>query len=295
MEPLAAIARELRARTGLPCAPAPHSEVGGGSIHTCYRWPAGDGCLFVKRAPLEELDRLAAEAEGLDELAATGTLRVPQVRALGQAAGVGFLALEWFERAPRTAQSERRLGEALARLHRITAERHGWRRDNYLGRSAQHNTPATDWVEFFRERRLRPQLALAAQNGFASLIDTRGERLLERVPQLLEGHRPQASLLHGDLWGGNWLTSAQGVPVIYDPAVYFGDRETDLAMTQLFGGFGPAFYQAYAASAPLGAGAPLRAELYNLYHLLNHLNLFGAGYAAQACTVMERLLAAVRS
>jgi protein-ribulosamine 3-kinase len=293
MEPLAAIARELRALTGLACAPAPTGEIGGGSIHTCYRWPAGAGLVFVKCAPLDELDRLTAEAEGLGELAAAAALRVPRVLALGQAARVGFLALEWLERDHSTSQSEQRLGESLATLHHVTAQRHGWRRDNYLGRTPQNNTPTADWTEFFRERRLRPQLALAAQNGFAALVAAPGERLLERVPQLLEDHRPSASLLHGDLWGGNWLTSRGGVPVIYDPATYFGDRETDIAMTRLFGGFGRAFYQAYEAAAPLPPGAVRRAELYNLYHVLNHLNLFGAGYGAHARTLMERLLAAV--
>src|SRR5438132_524135 len=137
-------------------------------------------------------------------------------------------------------------------------------------------------------------LERAAAHGFAELPAAAGERLLESVPVLLAAHRPAASLLHGDLWGGNWLASASGEPVLIDPAVYYGDRETDLAMTRLFGGFGERFYQAYQAAAPLAPAWEARAELYNLYHVLNHANLFGGGYARQARAMIERLLAQVR-
>ncbi|MDE2052748.1 MAG: fructosamine kinase family protein, partial [Gammaproteobacteria bacterium] len=129
---------------------------------------------------------------------------------------------------------------------------------------------------------------------FAELLENPGARLLESVDALLAGHRPRASLLHGDLWAGNWLADSQDEPVIFDPAAYYGDREADLAMTRLFGGFGRAFYDAYQDAAPLPAGHVVRAELYNLYHVLNHANLFGGGYARQARVSIERLLAEVR-
>jgi fructosamine-3-kinase len=220
---------------------------------------------------------------------------VPRVLACGRTADAAFLALEWIEAARADGACEQRLGEGLAALHAVTAPRFGWLRDNTIGRTPQANGWMDDWTEFFRERRLRPQLALALENGFAGLLAERGERLLEALGVLLGDHTPAASLLHGDLWGGNWMAAAGGDPVIFDPAVYYGDRETDLAMTRLFGGFGERFYRAYEAAAPLPRGAGLRGELYNLYHVLNHANLFGAGYARQASAIIERLLAQVRS
>ena len=229
----------------------------------------------------------------LRQLREARLLRVPRVLATGVAGAAAFLALEWIERGPASEDCERRLGEGLAALHSVSAPRFGWWRDNTIGRTPQANAWSADWVDFFRERRLRPQLALVVQHGFAGLLAERLERLLAALPALLAGHAPCASLLHGDLWGGNWLASATGEPVLFDPAVYYGDRETDLAMTRLFGGFGAAFYRAYEAAAPLPAGAAVREELYNLYHVLNHANLFGGGYAHQAGELIDRLLAEV--
>jgi protein-ribulosamine 3-kinase len=294
MDSFGAIARELAALTGLRCAPAPEQSVAGGSINACYRWRVANGAMFVKVARREALAAFAAEAAGLAELAAARALRVPRVLASGETAQAAFLALEWIELGVADGACERRLGEGLAALHAVTGPRYGWRCDNTLGRTPQLNGWSDDWVEFVRERRLRPQLRLAERQGFAALLAAPGEQLLESLPQLLAGHRPAPSLLHGDLWGGNWLCGAGGEPVLFDPAVYYGDRETDVAMTRLFGGFGGKFYRAYEALAPPAAGARLRAELYNLYHVLNHANLFGGGYAGRARAIMERLLAEVR-
>jgi fructosamine-3-kinase len=293
MESFAALAREIAALTGTACASAPARAVAGGSINTCYHWQAGAGSMFVKVGPAASKSAFAAEADGLRELQAARALRVPQVLATGVAAGTAFLALEWIERAPADPACERRLGEGLAALHTVTTQRFGWWRDNTIGRTPQANAWSSGWLEFFRERRLCPQLALAERHGFGRQLGTQGARLLEALPALLAGHTPRPALLHGDLWGGNWLATAAGEPVLFDPAVYYGDRETDVAMTRLFGGFGAAFYRAYEAAAPLPAGAALRAQLYNLYHVLNHANLFGGGYARQAQEVMDRLLAQV--
>jgi fructosamine-3-kinase len=293
MEPFAALAREIAALTGSACASAPERSVSGGSINTCYYWPAGPGPMFVKVGPRASDTAFTAEADGLRELHAARALRVPQVLASGVVSATAFLALEWIEPGAADAAGERRLGEGLAALHAVTAPRFGWRRDNTIGRTPQANAWSADWVEFFRERRLRPQLALGERQGFPRRLSERGARLLEALPALLEGHRPRASLLHGDLWGGNWLATAAGEPVIFDPAVYYGDRETDLALTHLFGGFGAGFYRAYEGAAPLPVGAALRVELYNLYHVLNHANLFGGGYAAQAQSTIDRLLSEV--
>ena len=293
MESFAALAREIAALTGSPCADAPERTVTGGSINACYYWPADPAPMFVKVGPRAAHDAFAAEAEGLRELQVARALRVPQVLASGLADAAAFLVLEWIEPGPAGEICERRLGEGLAALHTVTAPRYGFRHNNTIGRTPQANEWCADWIEFFRERRLRPQLVLGERGGVPRRLGARAARLLEALPALLAGHRPRASLLHGDLWGGNWLASTAGEPVLFDPAVYYGDRETDLAMTRLFGGFGPAFYRAYESAAPLPAGAALRAELYNLYHVLNHANLFGGGYAASAQLLIDRLLSEV--
>ena len=294
MERFATIAREITILTGVLCAPRPQGKVPGGSINECYHWPCTGGALFVKVAPRDRLPDFEAEVAGLTELQAAHALRVPRVLAVGYTDSAAFLALEWITAGARTPDCERRLGEGLARLHAVRAPRFGWTRDNTIGRTPQANAWTDDWAEFFRERRLRPQLARAVAGGYAHMLEAPGQRLLESLHLLLAGHRPSPALLHGDLWGGNWLASEDIEPVVFDVAVYYGDRETDLAMTRLFGGFGNAFYQAYEGATPPAAGEPVRRDLYNLYHVLNHANLFGAGYARQARESIDRLLAQVR-
>ncbi len=248
---------------------------------------------FLKRLPLAERWRLAAEADGLARIAATGAIRVPRVLGEGANRTEAWLELERLELHPADGASDARMGAALARLHATTAGEFGLERDNAIGATAQPNAPAHDWIDFWRERRLRFQLELAARNGHGGRLQERGGRLLESLPAFFEGHRPQPSLLHGDLWGGNRAMLADGTPVVFDPAAYHGDREAELAMTRLFGGFGPRFYATYERAWPLASGAAERRELYNLYHVLNHLNLFGGGYRAQADAMIDRLLAAV--
>lgn len=295
MERFAAIAREITVLTGVLCAPRPQNQVSGGSINQCYRWPCTGGTLFVKVAPRATLPDFEAEVAGLGELAAAHAVRVPRVAAVGYTDGAAFLALEWITAGARSPDCERRLGEGLAALHAVSAPRFGWSRDNSVGRTPQENSWSDDWAEFFRERRLRPQLARAVAGGYADMLETPGERLLESLHLLLAGHRPTPSLLHGDLWGGNWLASEDIEPVVFDVAVYYGDRETDLAMTRLFGGFSNDFYKGYESVTPPAAGEAMRQELYNLYHVLNHANLFGAGYARQARETIDRLLAQLRA
>jgi protein-ribulosamine 3-kinase len=289
-----AIAGEIGAQLGKACAPEPEDAVSGGSINRCYRWRCGDATLFVKVADARGAAALAAESAGLALLAEAHAVRIPGVLARGSAGRNTFLALEWIDSRPAGRSAEHRLGERLAAQHRVTAAQFGLADDNFIGATRQPNGWVADWAEFFRERRLRHQLALAVQNGFGEVLEKPGARLLEAVDALLAGHRPQPSLLHGDLWAGNWLADEHEEPVIFDPAVHYGDRETDLAMTRLFGGFGRAFYDAYHDAAPLPAGHAVRAELYNLYHVLNHANLFGGGYARQARASIDRLLAEVR-
>jgi protein-ribulosamine 3-kinase len=246
--------------------------------------------VFLKRLPLAERWRLAAEADGLARLAETGAIRVPRVLGEGADDSHAWLELERLDLCPPDAASDARMGEALARLHAATGTAFGLDRDNANGAAPQPNAPSADWVAFFRERRLGFQLGLAARNGHVGPIQERGLRLLEALPAFFAGHHPRPSLLHGDLWGGNRAMLADGTPVVFDPAVYYGDREADIAMTRLFGGFGPRFYSAYQAAWPVDAGAAARSDLYNLYHVLNHLNIFGGGYRAQAEALIARLL-----
>lgn len=285
------LAAALSRTLGSEVAAGSQRRVAGGSINACSRFESANGPLFVKHGDPPCLDMFRAEAAGLAELAKACAARVPEVLAVGEQDGTAWLALEWIDLRRATADSEKKLGELLAAQHRVTRDRFGWHRDNTIGSTPQSNRMTADWVEFLRDCRLRPQLALAKRNGAgADLIDG-GQRLCEQLECFFAGYGPVPSLLHGDLWGGNWGTDASGRPVLFDPAVYFGDREADLAMTGLFGGFGAPFYAAYQAMWPLPAGAVPRVALYNLYHVLNHFNLFGGGYLRQALDMIQRLLA----
>lgn len=284
-----ALAAELQGRCAIRLLGDPEA-VGGGSINRAFKVLSEQGPLFLKLNTPSALGMFEAEAAGLEVLAQAGAVRVPAVVAVGAVADAAYLILEWIDFGPKSEAAQRRFGADLASQHRVTRPEFGWDRDNTIGSTPQVNTPAGDWPTFFRERRLRYQLALAVRNGLPAATVADVERLLDGVAVLFDEYEPEASLLHGDLWGGNWGVTTDGAPVIFDPAVYYGDRETDLAMTRLFGGFGNAFYDAYAQAWPLAPGWERRVELYNLYHLLNHCNLFGAGYLASVQGALEKLL-----
>ncbi len=199
--------------------------------------------------------------------------------------------LEWIPFGRPDPQSWRALGQGLAALHRVSRDSFGSERDNSIGATPQVNTPDTDWAAFFRDRRLGFQLRLAQRQGYGGRLQRQGERLLAELGRFFESHHARPALLHGDLWNGNAGFDAAGQPVIFDPAVYCGDREADLAMTELFGGFGEDFHAAYRADFPLDPGYAVRKTLYNLYHVLNPLNLFGGGYLRQAEGMADELLA----
>lgn len=264
-------------------------EVGGGCINRGYIIGDGERRFFVKLNRAELGHMFEAEAAGLAEIQASGSIRAPQPIACGTADRNAYLVLE-FLALEGSAVDDDRLGRDLAAMHRVASETYGWHQDNTIGSTPQINPRSSDWVVFWRDQRLGYQLSLAAKHGHTGALQRKGDQLLGQLDQLLSGHRPAASLLHGDLWSGNYSGLADGTPVIFDPAVYFGDRETDLAMTELFGGFSPRFYAAYREAYPLEAGYNMRRTLYNLYHVLNHLNLFGGGYKAQAEDMMDRLL-----
>ncbi len=283
------IAEAIARATGQPFTLQAVHAAGGGCINSARVIEGSDGRrFFVKTNQARYLAMFEAEAEGLEAIRATGTLRVPRPICSGAGADEAWLVLEYLEMGGRGSAAE--LGRRLAALHRHSWDRYGWYRDNTIGSTPQVNTPSDDWIAFYRDRRLGYQYTLAARRGAPRRLLDRGERLMSGLAGFFVGYRPAPSLLHGDLWGGNFAYSG-GEPVIFDPAVYFGDREADLAMTELFGGFPGEFYAAYREAWPLEAGYRVRRDLYNLYHVLNHFNLFGGGYLNQAERMTDALLA----
>lgn len=265
-------------------------SIGGGCINTARLLEGRDGRRwFVKLNRAELLPMFEAEADGLEAMVATRTVRVPKPLCHGVTGGQAYLVMEAIG-SGHGADASATLGLQLAQMHRNTQDRFGWHRGNTIGSTPQANSLESDWVRFWREQRLGFQLELAARNGYRGELQRKGTRLLAELARILDGHQPLPSLLHGDLWSGNYSIDEQGQPVIFDPATYYGDREADLAMTELFGGFDSEFYQAYRREWPLDDGYPRRRTLYNLYHILNHLNLFGGGYAGQAERMMDSLL-----
>ncbi len=284
------IATRITDATGTTFRLSGTHSVGGGCINATEVLEGDGRRYFVKLNDAARLDMFEAEAAGLQEIVDSGTIRAPRPVVSGTAAGQAYLVLEYLDLGGRGgSQADTELGRQLAAMHRCTRPQYGWWRNNTIGATPQINTEGRDWVTFYREHRLRYQLELAAENGAARLLRA-GERLLDVLPGFFSAYAPPASLLHGDLWGGNHGTLHDGTPVIFDPAVYYGDREADLAMTELFGGFGSGFYAAYNEAWPLDAGYRVRRELYNLYHVLNHFNLFGGGYASQAEGMIGRLV-----
>lgn len=269
--------------------------VAGGDINRAWRVQCGDRPLFVKGNRPELAWMFEAEARALEEIAASGTVRVPGVIALVRSAAGSALVLEHLALGPLDESARARLGARLAAMHRVRGPRYGWRMDNTIGSTLQPNAGREDWIAFFRDQRLGHQLDVAENSGRGGELLDEARRLCMLLPGLFDGYRPQPSLLHGDLWGGNAAMDADGEPVIYDPATYWGDRETDIAMTELFGGFGRAFRDAYESAWPLDAGYGRRRVLYQLYHVLNHMNLFGGGYEARARQMVRSLLAEVQA
>jgi fructosamine-3-kinase len=285
----------IAAATGRPFRLLSHAPVGGGCIHTALRLEgrAGDAALtcFAKVNDADSAAMFEAEADGLAALRESGAVTVPRVIAHGHDDERAWIVLEWLELHALDAPGAARLGAALAALHAQRRERFGWPRDNFIGASAQSNGEYDDWIAFFQERRLHPQLRMAARNRLPSRMIDRGERLVADCPAFFGDYAPYPSLLHGDLWSGNAAALADGAPVVFDPAVYAGDREADLAMTELFGGFPRDLLARYCDQLPLHDGYRVRRDLYNLYHRLNHANLFAGGYVREAEGAIERLLA----
>ena len=287
------IAAAIGESTGAPFAVLSAKPVGGGSIHRAWHLDDGVRHYFVKSGPIPAAPMFAAEARGLQALSVAAVVRTPAFITLGQTDDRAFLVLEHLDLRTLDQGGGARLGKALAHLHDITGEAFGWSEDNFIGATPQGNSPHHSWPHFFGERRLRPQLQLALRNGMDQALVTKGFGVIERIGGLFVDYQPQPSLLHGDLWSGN-AAMAGDAPALFDPACYYGDRETDIAMAELFGGFPVSFYAAYRAAWPLDPGYESRKPLYNLYHILNHFNLFGSAYLGQAQRMIERLLAELK-
>jgi protein-ribulosamine 3-kinase len=276
-------------------------DLGGGCINNAMRLDTGQGTYLLKWNPDPLPQMFYWEVRGLEMLAQVGAVRVPTVLGYSEAkqatsdqpAHPAFIVLEWLEGSSQTDEQQFMLGAQLATLHHLgkppdSKHVYGLEGDNYIGSTRQLNGWYEDWPTFFAERRLLPQMELAAQQG--KLPSTRRkslERLIDRLPDLLTGVNRQPSLIHGDLWSGNVLPAQNGLAVI-DPAVYYADREAEIALTELFSGFSPRFYEGYNSAWPLEPGYTQRRDIYNLYHLLNHLNLFGESYGSQVDAVLRR-------
>ncbi|MGC9453102.1 MAG: fructosamine kinase family protein [Oceanipulchritudo sp.] len=264
------------------------SGIGGGCIHDATCASGADGRqFFVKRNELSLLPCFEAEAHALRVIRATRTIRVPEPVAICRAGGQAALILEFLPMGGGGRADWFAMGEQFARMHRATAERFGWPHDNWIGSAPQKNTEMNDWIRFYTECRLRPQVEWARRKG---LRIEKAEALEAALPRFFEDYTPVPSLLHGDLWAGNADFMNDGTPVIFDPASYYGDREADLAMTEMFGGFTRGFYKGYASEWPLHEGYRTRKQLYLLYHTLNHYNLFGGGYGSSAESLVAGLL-----
>ncbi|MGK0674147.1 MAG: fructosamine kinase family protein [Halothiobacillaceae bacterium] len=292
------IGQRIGEATGQPFRPRHAFSRGGGCISEGVVLEDGVWRYFVKLHVAGRLPMFVAEAEGLRELASARALRVPEPIVWGEAGGQSFLVLEYLNLDGPDRPD--RLGEGLAALHGHVARQYGLARDNFIGTNIQHNAPSDDWPGFWARCRLEPQLEMAARNGADCDLLELGETLMTWLPVFFTDYRPVPSLLHGDLWAGNYGYVPRGdagasEPVVFDPAIYYGDREADIAMTELFGGFPLRFRHAYEAIWPLDSGYGVRRHLYNLYHVLNHFNLFGGGYLEQAGRIMRRLLSEVRA
>ncbi|MFI3188145.1 hypothetical protein BCS42_11475 [Crenothrix sp. D3] len=285
-----AITKYIVSATGQAFTARSVQSLSGGDINAAFRLQDSHKSYFVKLNRAELVPMFAAEFVGLQELARTQTLRVPQPVAYGQSDTHSFLVLEYIELGSSSPASDLLLGQQLAYLHQQVQPYFGWHRDNTIGSTLQHNTQTNDWVNFWREHRLGFQLQLAAKNGYSGRLQRTGERLCDELGGFFTHYMPTPALLHGDLWEGNVATDMRGKPVIFDPACYYGDREAELAMTELFGGFSQDFYAAYQDVWSLHEGYGVRKSLYNLYHILNHLNLFGGSYLQQAEIIIAKLL-----
>ena len=255
------------------------SGISGGDIAQAYKVMTADGLFFAKIMPGSHGTKvLSAEKYSLEEIGNSGALRTPKIYGIEQRNGKSILLMEYIQPGRRTPEVMKALGKGLAKLHLLPQDSYGWASDNFIGSLPQHNSPAKTWPEFYATQRLQPLFKMARDRGVLERSEIPSAETLEkRIRQGMPEVHP--SLLHGDLWGGNYLISEEGAPYLIDPASYYGHSEVDLAMSRLFGGFSSAFYEAYREIIPDVPGWERRIGLYQLYYLLVHLILFGESYA----------------
>jgi fructosamine-3-kinase len=267
-------------------------SIGGGCINDARQLTLADGrSLFLKTNRAAPTDMFDAEARGLKLLAGSKALRVPQVIDTGTLDdGTDFLLLEMIEAGRRPRDFFETFGRQLAFLHQQSTDPcFGLDHNNYIGSTPQNNETSGDWCQFYRTHRLEYQIKLAVSKGLINRdVQRHAEKMLQRLPEFLQAFDEPPALIHGDLWSGNYMCDADGEPVLIDPAVYYGHREAEFGMTTLFGGFDESFYAAYQEVWPLAAGSEQRIELYRLYHLLNHLNLFGISYLGGCLAIINK-------
>jgi fructosamine-3-kinase len=245
--------------------------------------------IFLKWNDAHGAEFFEAEAEGLRVLSSADALRIPEVLGVNSPSNYPFIALELLSTGKITEEAEVRLGHLLAKQHQTLEKRFGFESDNFIGASKQVNSWSEDWGEFFVAQRLGVQIELAEEAGWLTSAVKRSFTNIERaLIKFLNIHTPEASLVHGDLWSGNVFWSNTG-PAVIDPAVYYGDAEVDIAFTRMFGGFGSSFYKEYFSCRPPRKGIEQRVEIYNLYHLLNHANLFSGSYVSSSIRQIESL------
>ncbi|MDQ3112347.1 MAG: fructosamine kinase family protein [Bacteroidota bacterium] len=262
------------------------SRVSGGSINCCLCLESSKGLFFLKENSAQAFPGMfEAEKKGLDLLKATTVFRVPAVYSITEENGFSMLLMEWLEKMPDEKKDWRDAGQKLAQLHKNTSAAFGLNHDNYIGSLPQSNTPHATWADFFAQERILPQLKLANdEHKIDQSLLRKGERFCSMLKELFPAEAP--SLLHGDLWSGNFFFSTNG-PALFDPAVYYGHREMDLAMTKLFGGFDPQLYEGYEEEFPLEKKWKDRTDFCNLYPLLVHVNLFGGGYVEDVKSILK--------
>ncbi len=282
------IVRILETALGKPIVITHRRRVGGGCIHHAEQIQTTVGEFFIKHNARHHEENFQAEADGLKTLADTKTLRTPKCIAVSSSDREACLILEWIDSAPKRADFWEHFGEALAQLHQHTNTHFGYKRDNFIGALPQQNRPHTTWCDFFREERLFPMLQLAVEKRVLSPDEVRRvERLFPKLETLIPNEPP--ALLHGDLWSGNFLVDERGLPVVIDPAVYFGHREAELAFMHLFGGFDKRLFEAYHRVFPLEKRWRERIEVFNVYPLLVHVNLFGRSYWREIEAILKKV------
>lgn len=280
---------QIQQNTGLSPDKSHIRSVSGGCINSCFLVGKDHLKIFVKTNRCEQLSMFEAEAAGLRSIASTQTILTPEILCTGFIGDTAYIALQAINIQSSATDSYREFGRQLANMHLYHQSRFGAQIDNTIGSTPQQNSWSSSWFDFWRQHRLGFQLKLAVKNNAPSGLIDDGLRLNESFEALFE-KPPKASCLHGDLWQGNWGFTETGQAVIFDPAHYFGDRETDIAMTTLFGPAHADFYSAYKEAYPLADGYEIRETFYNLYHILNHFNLFGGTYARQAHHMIQNVL-----